>query len=538
MYYDTRMLRKIYAKTNDALTQWFYRNFVNISFPKLNMLSLWGVLAFTIVFTWLTIHEEYKVFEKNFYADAQAYTENREATLKAAALRIQKLAELHHAQSPEQMREALRHIAEAFSADASLFANLYLDNGEVLFATAELTPQTLTLLKQNRSVLQGEAMIQGASRSALFKAFHLGDGFRMILGIPTPSAAQLMQERKVELKRRLTRIILEFVTLAFIIFGFMLGINTIYNALLKRDVDSFLTFFSHASKHEAVINPNTIFFAEFRKMVEYANDMVTALATHKHSLEALNLSLEDKVREKTAALEVKNFALENEKAFSQNLLQSQKEFIRYAIHETNTPLSVIVANIDLYSMKHGKNPYLAKIDASVKNLFSIYDDLSYLVKKDQVEYPRRHIDLCTIVQERIDFFSEVAEQAGLRIAFSCADSGFEIFFNQTKLQRIIDNNLTNAIKYTLKHETIRIEVAGTAEAATFRIASHSQLIEDTEKVFDAFYRERSSAEGFGLGLNLVKSICDEEAVAIALHSDERETCFIYTFKRDHESTVA
>lgn len=101
MYYDTRMLRKIYAKTNDALTQWFYRNFVNISFPKLNMLSLWGVLAFTIIFTWLTIHEEYKVFEKNFFADARAYTENREATLEAAALRIQKLAELHHAQSPE-----------------------------------------------------------------------------------------------------------------------------------------------------------------------------------------------------------------------------------------------------------------------------------------------------------------------------------------------------------------------------------------------------------------------------------------------------
>lgn len=532
------MFAKYYDRMKSAMTLWFYRNFVNISFPKLNMLSLWGVLAFTVVFTWLTIHEEYKVFEKNFYADAQAYTQNREAELDAASMRIRKLIELHRVGSEPELREAMMHIAAAFSGDASFFTNLYTQAGEPLYVTAEPTPGSFGALAGQGGIVPGEVLAGGVRQTALLKELRFAGGFKMILGVPTPSAAELMQARKTELKRRLTRIILEFVTLAFIIFGFMLGINTIYNALLKRDVGSFLEFFSHAAKTEAVINPNTIFFAEFKKMVEYANDMVTALATHKHSLEALNLSLEDKVRQKTAALEVKNFALEKEKAFSQNLVQSQKAFIRYAIHETNTPLSVIVANLDLYTMKHGKNPYLSKIDASVKNLFSIYDDLSYLVKKDQVDYPVKRIDLCLFLQERIDFFSEVAEQAGLRFAFACGEGAHTIVFNQTKLQRIVDNNLTNAIKYTLRNETIRVDVSGGEGRVRFRIASRSQLIEDTERVFDAFYRERGSVEGFGLGLNLVKRICDEEGVAIDLRSDARETCFTYTFARDHESTAA
>jgi hypothetical protein len=56
--------------------------------------------------------------------------------------------------------------------------------------------------------------------------------------------------------------------------------------------------------------------------------------------------------------------LEAEKINSQILLTSQKIFLRHAVHETNTPISVIMSNIELYEMEHGKNKYLSTIEVS------------------------------------------------------------------------------------------------------------------------------------------------------------------------------
>lgn len=333
------------------------------------------------------------------------------------------------------------------------------------------------------------------------------------------------------LKSRLIKIILEIATLALILFGLIVGIAKIVNSMIGRDMERFLTFFESIHEKEMCIVPNDLYFNEFKKMAGYANEMAAVLYEQKASLYILNATLEEKVRQKTAALEVKNFALEEEKEFSQELLASQKQFIRYAIHEINTPLSVIMTNIELYTMKEGRNRYLAKIEAAVKNIFSIYDDLGYLVKKDQVEYPKRSIALDEYVLSRITFFDEVAQHAGLSFEFSSACTACTVDFNETKLQRIIDNNLTNAIKYTQPGEVIKVGLVREANKIRFWVESRSQRIRDTHKIFEAYYRERKKTDGFGLGLNLVKSICDEEGVEIAITSDERVTRFEYGFAR-------
>jgi signal transduction histidine kinase len=242
--------------------------------------------------------------------------------------------------------------------------------------------------------------------------------------------------------------------------------------------------------------------------------------------------LEERVRIKTQALELKNSALEEEQKFSQGLLESHKQFIRYAIHETHTPLSVIMANIELFTMNEGRNRYLAKIEAAVKNIFSIYDDLSYLVKKDQIEYPAKAIDLGAYIGTRLEFFDEVAHFSNLSFEFSKPDFPSWIHFNETKLQRVIDNNLTNAIKYTKNGEIIHVGICCTVDACLFWVESRSQKIHDAQKIFQAYYRERKKTDGFGLGLSLVKSICDEEGVTIAIESNDDFTRFEYRFIKE------
>jgi len=225
-------------------------------------------------------------------------------------------------------------------------------------------------------------------------------------------------------------------------------------------------------------------------------------------------------------------ALKKEKESSQNLVKYQKLFLRHAIHETNTPLAVIMANIELYELEHGKSETLSNIEVAAKNIYGIYDDMSYLTKKDKVSYPKQMIDLSVFVQSRLEFFDIVAKQSNLIFNFSVqrALSGM-LYINETKLQRIVDNTLTNALKYTHEFQTINVVLSEDNQTLTLSISSCSSMIHNTKKVFDSYYREDYYNKGLGLGLNLVKKICDDEKISIIVHSDEECTSFNYIFKK-------
>ena len=326
-------------------------------------------------------------------------------------------------------------------------------------------------------------------------------------------------QKKAKLKALFIKTILVITTLSFLLFSIAFGFYKILSSLLQRDTETFLKFFESAAHSEHVLIPESIFFKDYREMVMYVNYMLETINLQKHSLRELNVDLEKKVLQKTQAL--------------QELLQSQKEFLRYTVHETNTPLSVIVTSIELYNMQNEPNKQLSKIEVAVKNIFSIYDDLSYLVKKDQVEYKKVAINFENYLSSRIDFFDEVAKHSLIYFEYTPEISDVHIFFNETKLQRIVDNTITNAIKYTLPKESVFVKLYKSGSEVAFSMGSHSKAIQNPQKVFDAYYREEegeNAKDGFGLGLRLVRNICEEEDVQVSVDSDENYTVFTYKFR--------
>ncbi|HIP19527.1 MAG TPA: HAMP domain-containing histidine kinase [Sulfurimonas sp.] len=326
-------------------------------------------------------------------------------------------------------------------------------------------------------------------------------------------------EKELHLKSLLIKTILIIFTLSFIIFTIAFGFYKVLNEILQKDIRNFLSFFEDAVSEKQISTPKSMFFKDFQVMGRYASEMLQTINEQKSSLEKLNVALEKKVERKTEDME--------------KLLISQKEFLRYAVHETNTPLSVILTSIELYSMKHPKERQLSKIEAAVKNIFTIYDDLSYLVKKDQVSYPKVVINLDEYINTRVDFFDEVAAHSLVSFQYKSSLDTSHILFNETKLQRIVDNTITNAIKYTQPNEKVDVSLKQEGSYLEFSMGSKSKMIQNVSRIFEAYYRESKDDEksdGFGLGLKLVRSICEEEDVLVHVSSQEEYTLFSYKFK--------
>ncbi len=487
------------------------------------------VLLITVLFAYLLTQEEYRLYEKQLHLEHEQFIQKQHQEVKTLSQQMALLME--YELEKKSAPASLERISAIFTKDSNRFVQLFDNQKKALFQSCSIEKSIEAIAALPRQeMLRMEAKQGDSVRPILVYAEKLNNGYTLISGIYTHPCETLLCERQGKLKSRLIKIVLGIVTFAFILFGVMFAINKIISALMQRDIEGFLSFFEGAAHHDQVINYKQIFFKELRTMGTYANQMAETIMSQKHSLQELNASLEDKVKSKTLALEMKNLDLQKAQHFSQSLLDSQKRFLRHAVHETSTPLSVIMTSIELFTMRHGKDRQLSKIDAAAKNIFSIYDDLSYLVKKDQVDYPRSAINLNVYLQGRIDFFDEVAQLARLCFHFEpCHTPGY-IYFNETKLQRIVDNNITNAIKYTLPSETITLKTTLQGAKISFEIFSRSKKIQNTQKIFEPYYREEQTAEGFGLGLNLVHSICKEEGVAIEIDSSDALTRFRYNFK--------
>ncbi|MFT7860018.1 MAG: HAMP domain-containing sensor histidine kinase [Sulfurimonas sp.] len=213
----------------------------------------------------------------------------------------------------------------------------------------------------------------------------------------------------------------------------------------------------------------------------------------------------------------------------QQLNQQLDTFIKDSMHEINTPLAIINVNIDLYNRKYEQNKYLRRMKAATKVLSNIYNDMDYLIKHERLNYDKKDIDLKEFLQERIEYFEEVAAMKDIKINSSLEDCG-TIYINDKQLQRLIDNNISNAIKYSYDNSKIDIHLYLKDEKLVIEFQDYGVGIENVEKIFSRYYRENNNKGGFGIGLNIVKSIINELNIELQITSTPKKgSLFRYIF---------
>lgn len=221
---------------------------------------------------------------------------------------------------------------------------------------------------------------------------------------------------------------------------------------------------------------------------------------------------------------LKNFSKPFEKLNTQ-----LDNFIKDSMHEINTPLSIINLNADLFANKYGDNKYLQRMKAASKTLATIYNDMDYLVKQGRVKRTYHEINLGEFIQNRVDYFQEVAHLKEIELQANLEDDVVHTF-SKTKLQRIVDNTISNAIKYSHHQSEVDISLYKEEDKIVFMVEDYGIGIENVDKIFSRYYRENESKGGFGIGLNIVKQIIDEEGVKLTVTSEVRKgTVFKYIF---------
>lgn len=205
------------------------------------------------------------------------------------------------------------------------------------------------------------------------------------------------------------------------------------------------------------------------------------------------------------------------------------DFIKESMHEINTPLSIINVNVDLFNSIHGENKYFNRIKSATKSLANIYKDMDYLIKQNRINYKNETICLEDFLQERVKYFGLICQLKNITLILT-AESKTLIEFNTTKLERIIDNTLSNAIKFSFKDSKIEINTSKVDNGdITLSIKDYGQGMKNPEKIMKRYYREDEYKNGFGIGMNIVKSIIDEANINLKIISKPlKGSTFIYT----------
>ncbi|QDF28133.1 sensor histidine kinase [Halarcobacter anaerophilus] len=204
------------------------------------------------------------------------------------------------------------------------------------------------------------------------------------------------------------------------------------------------------------------------------------------------------------------------------LLNQKDMFIKHSVHEIKTPLSIILLNNQLRDKIKGKDSYSLKIEGAIKTLKNSYDDMTFLMTRNKLDYSIKKIELSKCLKERVEYFSTIATAQGREIKLQI-NSKCIVKMDKKELIRLIDNNLSNAIKYSKLHSLIEV----TLENNILNFTSQGDKIVDKKAIFDKYKRENSSIGGHGLGLSIVKDITQKYNIKKDVISKKGVNSFIY-----------
>jgi signal transduction histidine kinase len=238
-------------------------------------------------------------------------------------------------------------------------------------------------------------------------------------------------------------------------------------------------------------------------------------------------------------------AIENAQAYQllENLDKSKSQFIRIVTHELRSPARVIASLLNVLGrgyvgeLNEKQTDLVDRAQRRIQFLQTLIDDLLDLAagKADVMATAERGlVSLTDIVKEVQTRFDAPAQDKGLILRFEYPDERLNVWGDKSELDRIMNNLVSNAIKYT---EAGEVKVLLEQVNASARIVISDTGIgipEDARPhLFEEFFRAKNAKElqesGTGLGLSIIKDLVERYSGQIDVESTEGQgTTFTLT----------
>lgn len=246
-------------------------------------------------------------------------------------------------------------------------------------------------------------------------------------------------------------------------------------------------------------------------------------------------SLQEKKALKLQASNVTEFKelneiLENLTNKAINDYQSLKQFTEDASHEIQTPLAVIRSKIESILNENGlpqkQAESLRSIDDSVNRLVRLNKNLLLLTKLENQQFlETKVVSFSNLLNGKINEWKELLALKGIKNSTNF-NNDIVLNLNPTLTDILITNLLSNAINHTAKGGKINIEINKNK-----LIISNSGIekLKDPEALFNRFYKGNPASKSVGLGLSIVKKICDNYHIKIDYSYSNQFHSFAITF---------
>lgn len=241
-------------------------------------------------------------------------------------------------------------------------------------------------------------------------------------------------------------------------------------------------------------------------------------------------SLSRSINELSGRLHAHILRLEEDIEKEKQLERTRKEFISSVSHELKTPLSVIQSCLAILKdgiAPHKRDYYFQAMEDEVSRMDMLIADMLELAKYESGTY-KMNMDSFSIdaVIERT-CVKLADELAAKQLHLHTSLPPVEVMGNELRIEQVIVNFLTNAIRYTPEQQAIHITISKETDSARISIENKGARIPDEqlERIWDRFYRGEQSrgraTGGTGLGLAISKKILEMHGVPYgAVNTDD------------------
>jgi PAS domain S-box-containing protein len=215
----------------------------------------------------------------------------------------------------------------------------------------------------------------------------------------------------------------------------------------------------------------------------------------------------------------------------QEIDRMKTDFISSVSHELRTPLTAIKAYTatilrDPDMPEHTRRKFLAIIDKESNRLARLIEDILDIskIESGNIRINRQVVDMVSVIDQVSSALEPLAEEKDIQLSMEIGDGISELPGDESKIQSVVTNLLTNAIKFTPKGGQVSVSVRNEGENVLICVSDTGIGIpkEALPKIFDRFHRVHRPGEqtqGTGLGLAIMKEIVSMHGGRIEVESE-------------------